>query len=104
VATLVLASNAGFGSEIHLMLRSVATPLIGSLATYYTTRASARILERLLYVDRSHPACEAAQSSTPVSSTRSGALFKGVGHLLQVERAEEFAELTVDFLRSQAVA
>jgi pimeloyl-ACP methyl ester carboxylesterase len=53
VATVVLANSAGFGSEVHLMLRLVATPVIGSLATRSTTRASARMLERLLYVDRS---------------------------------------------------
>jgi pimeloyl-ACP methyl ester carboxylesterase len=31
-------------------------------------------------------------------------LFKGVGHMAQVESAEKFAELTLDFLRSHADA
>jgi pimeloyl-ACP methyl ester carboxylesterase len=53
VATVVLANSAGFGPEVHLILRIVATPVIGDLVTRSTTRASARILERILYVDRS---------------------------------------------------
>jgi pimeloyl-ACP methyl ester carboxylesterase len=53
VATVVLANSAGFGPEVHPILRLVATPVIGDLATRSTTRASARMLERLLYVDRS---------------------------------------------------
>jgi pimeloyl-ACP methyl ester carboxylesterase len=53
VATLVLANIAAFGSEVHPMLRLAATPLLGRVATRYTTRASARMTERLLYVDQS---------------------------------------------------
>jgi pimeloyl-ACP methyl ester carboxylesterase len=142
VATLVLANSAGFGSEVHPMLRLVATPVIGRLATRYPTRASARMLERSSYADRSLVTNEridralkfarhndtgavlheTARSLGTVRGDRDRILparqitaahrllpharlhlFKGVGHMPQVEAADEFAELTLDFLRSQAV-
>lgn len=53
VATLNLVSSAGFGAEVHPMLRLAATPVIGALATWHTSRARAQLLERQLYVDRS---------------------------------------------------
>jgi pimeloyl-ACP methyl ester carboxylesterase len=53
VATMVLANSAGFGSEVHPMLRLIAAPVIGRLASRYTTRASARMAERLIYADES---------------------------------------------------
>jgi pimeloyl-ACP methyl ester carboxylesterase len=53
VATLVLANSAGFGAELHPMLRLIATPVIGRIATRYTTRTSARMAERLIYADQS---------------------------------------------------
>jgi pimeloyl-ACP methyl ester carboxylesterase len=168
VATLVLASSAGFGSEVHPILRLVATPVLGALATRYSSRASARMHERRLYVDRSlatderidHALNIARQSDTGVvlhETARSLAtvrgvrsewreelmanvsrhlrptlivwgerdrilpakqidaahrllpharvhLFEAVSHMPQVEAAVRFAELTVDFLRSQAAA
>lgn len=54
VATLVLVNSAGFGSELHLMLRLLGVPVIGRLATAHTTRASARFAERVIYADPSH--------------------------------------------------
>jgi pimeloyl-ACP methyl ester carboxylesterase len=168
VATLVLADSGGFGSELHPVLRLIATPVLGSLATRYITRAGARMIERLLYVDRSlvtderidraltfarrsgnrvvlHETArslstfrgvrsewrdelmadvskhlrptliawgdsdrilpakqtEAAHRLLPHARVR---LFKGVGHMPQVESAEKFADLTLDFLRSHAGA
>jgi pimeloyl-ACP methyl ester carboxylesterase len=163
-----LASSAGFGSEVHPILRLVATPVLGALATRYSSRASARMHERRLYVDRSlatderidHALNIARQSDTGVvlhETARSLAtvrgvrsewreelmanvsrhlrptlivwgerdrilpakqidaahrllpharvhLFEAVSHMPQVEAAVRFAELTVDFLRSQAAA
>ncbi len=168
VATLVLCSSVGFGSETHPMLRLAATPFIGSLATRCTTRASARMIERLLYADQSlatkeridHALTLARQPDTGVvtyETARSGGtirgirpewrekllddvslrprptlivwgdrdrilpvkqldaaqqflphaqvhVFRNVGHMPQVEVAREFAQLTLNFLQSHAIA
>jgi pimeloyl-ACP methyl ester carboxylesterase len=168
VATLVLANSAAFGSEVHPMLRLVATPLLGRVATRYTTRASARMTERLLYVDQSlvtkdrieHALAIARQTETGVTMHETSRLlstfrgvrpqwreqlmaaltehrrptllvwgdcdrilpvnqletarrflpharvhvFEGVGHMPQIEVADRFAELTLQFLRSPTSA
>lgn len=51
VAGLVLVASAGFGSEVALPLRLLAVPLLGRLATRRTTRAGARMAERLSFAD-----------------------------------------------------
>jgi pimeloyl-ACP methyl ester carboxylesterase len=168
VATLVLAGSAGFGFGVHPIMRLAATPGIGALATRYPSRASARMHERRLYVDRSRATNEridhawkiarqpdtgavlheTARSLVTIRGVRSewreqlmssvskhprptliiwGArdrilpakqintarrllphaeahLLDAVGHMPQVEAAERFAELTLDFLRSQVTA
>ena len=168
VATLVLANSGGFGSELHPVLRLIATPVLGSLATRYITRAGVQMIERLLYVDRSLVTDEridlalklarrsrnrvvlheTARSVSTIRGVRSEwrdeliadvskhlrptlivwgdsdrilpakqteaaqrllpharvHLFKGVGHMPQVECAEKFADLTLDFLRSHTGA
>jgi pimeloyl-ACP methyl ester carboxylesterase len=53
VATLVLVDSAGFGSEMHPLLRLLATPIIGGLAARHSTRASALMTERLIFADSS---------------------------------------------------
>ena len=53
VASLALINSAGFGSEVTLLLRMLAMPVIGPLSTRKTTRASAALLERTIYADRS---------------------------------------------------
>jgi pimeloyl-ACP methyl ester carboxylesterase len=53
VASLVLVNSAGFGREVTLLLRMLTLPVIGRMATRRTTRASARILERSIFADRS---------------------------------------------------
>jgi pimeloyl-ACP methyl ester carboxylesterase len=53
VASLVLVASAGFGPEMHPLLRMLATPVIGSLAARYPTRATARMTERLIFADPS---------------------------------------------------
>lgn len=53
VASLVLVNSAGFGREVSILLRALAVPVIGWLATRRTTRAGARLLERTIYADRS---------------------------------------------------
>jgi pimeloyl-ACP methyl ester carboxylesterase len=53
VASLVLVNSAGFGREVTLLLRMLALPVIGRMATKRTTSASARILERAIFADRS---------------------------------------------------
>ena len=51
VASLVLANSAGFGAEAALLLRLMAVPVLGELATMRATRASARLGERLSFAD-----------------------------------------------------
>lgn len=51
VASLVLVNSAGFGSEVAPVLRLLALPGIGHLATRRTTRASARLTERAIFAD-----------------------------------------------------
>lgn len=53
VASLMLVGSAGFGSEVHPMLRMLATPGIGSFMARYTTATGARLMERQLYADTS---------------------------------------------------
>lgn len=53
VASLVLVNSAGFGREVTMLLRMLALPVVGRMATRRTTRASARILERAIFADRS---------------------------------------------------
>jgi pimeloyl-ACP methyl ester carboxylesterase len=53
VASLVLVNSAGFGREVTMLLRMLTLPGIGRMATRRTTRASARILERSIFADRS---------------------------------------------------
>jgi pimeloyl-ACP methyl ester carboxylesterase len=51
VASLVLVNSAGFGSEVALPLRLIAMPVVGELLTRRTTRAGARMAERLPFAD-----------------------------------------------------
>ena len=51
VASLVLANSAGFDAEVALVLRLLAMPALGRLATRRTTRASTMFTERMLYAD-----------------------------------------------------
>ena len=53
VASLVLVNSAGFGREVTPLLRTLAMPVVGRMATLRTTRASARIIERAIFADRS---------------------------------------------------
>ncbi len=53
VASLVLVNSAGFGREVTPLLRVLAMPVVGRMATLRTTRASARIIERAIFADRS---------------------------------------------------
>jgi pimeloyl-ACP methyl ester carboxylesterase len=53
VASLALINSAGFGSEVTMLLRMLAVPVIGPLSTRKPTRASARLLERTIYADPS---------------------------------------------------
>jgi pimeloyl-ACP methyl ester carboxylesterase len=53
VASLVLVNSAGFGREVTMLLRMLALPVIGRMATRRTTRASAWIIERSIFADRS---------------------------------------------------
>jgi pimeloyl-ACP methyl ester carboxylesterase len=166
IATMTLVSSAGFSASLHPMLRLVATPVVGALATRRTTYTTARMNERRIYVDPSfateeridraitlarqpgnsavlhetarslatirgvrpqwraelmsqaakHPRptmivwgdrdrilpgiqMDAARRLLPHAEIR---LLEAVGHAPQVEAADRFAALTLEFLRSQA--
>ncbi|MGV9801380.1 alpha/beta fold hydrolase [Mycobacterium sp. NPDC003449] len=165
VASLILVGSAGFGAEVHPVLRMMATPIIGRLAARYPTRASARMIEETLYVDKSLVTDEAidlalllarvpgsgevfhetARSLATIRGTRpewrnkllagvlkhprltlivwgdgdrvlpstqmdvahrifphaQAHLLEGVGHLPQLEAPDQFAQITLDFVRSQ---
>jgi pimeloyl-ACP methyl ester carboxylesterase len=51
VASLALINSAGFDAQVSPVLRLLALPVLGRLATRRTTRASARFTERKLYAD-----------------------------------------------------
>ncbi|MET7655027.1 MULTISPECIES: alpha/beta fold hydrolase [unclassified Streptomyces] len=51
VASLALVNSAGFGSEVALPIRLLTVPVLGRLATRRTTRAGARMAERLSFAD-----------------------------------------------------
>lgn len=53
VASLALINSAGFGREVTILLRILAMPVIGPLATRRTSRAAAGMLERACYADSS---------------------------------------------------
>jgi pimeloyl-ACP methyl ester carboxylesterase len=53
VASLALINSAGFSTEVAFLLRILAMPVLGRLATRRTTRASASLTERMLYADPS---------------------------------------------------
>jgi pimeloyl-ACP methyl ester carboxylesterase len=52
VAGLVLVDSAGFGKEVTPLLRMLAIPGLGWIATRKTTRVSARLLESAMFADR----------------------------------------------------
>ena len=52
VRAVVLLNSAGFGSSVTWLLRMLALPVLGRLATRRTTRSSAAMLERHIFVDR----------------------------------------------------
>ncbi|HPX35240.1 MAG TPA: alpha/beta fold hydrolase [Mycobacterium sp.] len=51
VASMALIDSAGFGSEVTMLLRILAMPVIGPLSTKRTTRPAARMLERACFAD-----------------------------------------------------
>lgn len=51
VASLMLVNSAGFGSEVALPLRLLAVPVLGQIAGRRTTRAGARMAERMAFAD-----------------------------------------------------
>lgn len=53
VASLVLVNSAGFGSEVNRLARVLTIPGIGGFAARHPTRASARMMERLIFDDPS---------------------------------------------------
>ena len=53
VRSMTLVNSAGFGATVTPLLRTLAVPGLGRLATRRTTRTSARMLERAIFADRS---------------------------------------------------
>ncbi|WP_068156481.1 alpha/beta fold hydrolase [Rhodococcus phenolicus] len=51
VASLVLVDSAGFGSEVTALIRMIAVPGLGRLASRDTTRLGALVVERSIFAD-----------------------------------------------------
>ncbi|NEB04168.1 alpha/beta fold hydrolase [Streptomyces sp. SID13726] len=86
VAGLVLVNSAGFGPEVALPLRLLAVPALGRLATRRTTRAGARMAERLLVVD-------------PALATK-----ERIDHALAIARRPDPGAVMLETLRALATA
>jgi len=72
VASVTLLNSAGFGSDVTWLLRMLAVPGIGWLATRHTSRSSAAMLERTIFVDRRLATAERIERAV-VLGNRAGA-------------------------------
>jgi pimeloyl-ACP methyl ester carboxylesterase len=52
VASLSLINSAGFGSEVTMLLRMLAMPVLGPMSMRRPTRMSAALMERLIHADK----------------------------------------------------
>jgi pimeloyl-ACP methyl ester carboxylesterase len=87
VASLVLVNSAGFGREVTILLRLVAMPVIGRLATRRTTRVSARMLERTIFADRSLASPGRIDHALAIGrQPDSGAVMREMAHELATSR------------------
>ncbi|MFG2953605.1 alpha/beta fold hydrolase [Streptomyces sp. NPDC048291] len=84
VAGLVLVNSAGFGAEVALPLRLLAVPGLGRIATRRTTRAGARMAERMLFAD-------------PGSATR-----ERIEHALAIARRPDLGAVLLETVRELA--
>lgn len=87
VAGLVLVNSAGFGSEVTFLLRMLTLPVIGRVATRRTTRASARILERSIFADRSLASRQRIEHAVAIGrQPESGAVMREIARELATGR------------------
>jgi pimeloyl-ACP methyl ester carboxylesterase len=104
VAGLVLVNSAGFGREVTAALRLLAVPILGEIITRRTTRAGARLTEKMTFADPAlatraridHAIAIAQQPDTaPVmlETTRALATFRGIKVQWRTELVARVAEL-----------
>ena len=67
VASLVLVTSAGFGSEAALPIRLLAAPVVGELLGRRTTASSARMAERLMFADPKMATAERIEHALAIS-------------------------------------
>lgn len=75
VRSLVLVNSAGFGDSVTPLLRMLAVPGVGWLATRRTTTQSARLLERSLFVDRALVTPERIERAVRIGNHRGNGTF-----------------------------
>ncbi|TQC44025.1 alpha/beta fold hydrolase [Rhodococcus sp. WS4] len=68
VASLTMISSVGFGSEVSPLLRMLALPIIGPLATRWHSRAGATMMERALHANRSTATAERIDHALEIGS------------------------------------
>lgn len=87
VAALILVASAGFGSEVHPLLRLIATPVIGNFVARHPTRASARMVEQTVYADRSLVTDEAIDHAVGIARNPiTGEVFHEIARSLTTVR------------------
>jgi 2-hydroxymuconate-semialdehyde hydrolase len=75
VRSLTLVNSAGFGATVTPLLRMLAVPGLGWLATRRTTKQSARLLERAIFVDRALVTPERVARAVRIGNRRGNGTF-----------------------------
>ncbi|GAA0629389.1 hypothetical protein GCM10009547_36310 [Sporichthya brevicatena] len=75
VASVVLVNSGGFGREVTYLLRMLAVPGVGKQLLRRPTRASARLIERALYRDRSYATPERIEHALKLGRQPEAAAF-----------------------------
>ncbi|MET8778618.1 alpha/beta fold hydrolase [Nocardia sp. NPDC004654] len=100
VASLVLVDSAAFGSEVTALLRLLALPRIGRIATRRTTRAAAVLTERAIFADPSLATRERIDHALAIARQHDrGTVMHETAHALATGRgvrAEWRAELMAE--------
>lgn len=103
VASLVLVSSAGFGVEVHPLMRMIATPVVGSFAACHPTRLTVRMIERTSRADKTMVTEEAIDRAMAMARIpTAGAVFHEMARSLTTVRKvrpEWRAELLADVSR-----
>jgi len=75
VTSLTLVNSAGFGATVTPLLRLLAIPILGWLATRWTSQRSARLLEGAIFVDRALVTDERVSRAVRIGNRRGNGTF-----------------------------